>query len=144
MTRLQAIRNFSDFLANEHVTIAHERYDNGNWSMDILNPTPRMYIPSDLDYSDEEDKAFREDFVNRCPCADDFADVTLTILHEFGHWFTRQAIDLMVYTEMVWDTDNYFSNPYEVLATQWAICWLLSPTNRQIAKDFENNYFGRT
>lgn len=143
MTRLQAIRNFSDFLANEHVTIAREHYGNGNWSMDVLNPTPRMYIPSDLDYSDEEDKAFREDFVNRCPYANDFADVTLTILHEFGHWFTRQAIDLVVYTEIVWDTDNYFSNPYEVLATQWAICWLLSPTNRQIAKDFENNYFGR-
>lgn len=143
MTRLQAIREFADFLAEEHVTIARERCHDGNWMMDIDNPTPRIIIPQDLDYSDEDDEAFRKDFITRCPIADAFADVTLTLLHEFGHWYTRNVIDIVVYTEIVHDIDNYFANPYEMLATQWAICWLLCPANREIAKDFENKYFGR-
>ena len=143
MTKLQAIRQFANFLANEHVTIANDRCDKGNWAMDIDNPTPRLKIPKDLTYRDDADKEFRKDFVTRCPIATGFSDITLTILHEFGHWYNRNVMDIVVYADMVENDENYFSNPYEVLATQWAICWLLCPANRKIAKDFEKKYFGR-
>lgn len=143
MTKLQAIREFADFLAEGHTIIARDKCDSGNWAMDIDNPTPRLKIPKDFDYRDEQDKEFRKDFVTRCPLAQGFADVTLTILHEFGHWYTRNVMDIAVYDTLVHTTANYFANPYEVLATQWAICWLLCPANRQIAKHFEKKYFGR-
>lgn len=142
MTKLQAIREFADAIANEHVIIARDRCEDGNWAMDIINPTPRLKVPKDFDYKDEEDKLFRKDFITRCPVAKGFADVTLTILHEFGHWFTRSAMDVTVYDYLVANIENYYANPYEMLATQWAICWLLCPANRKIAKVFEKNYFG--
>lgn len=143
MTKLQAIREFADFLAEGHTIIARERYNDDNWRMDITSSTPRLKLPKNLDSNDEEDKAFREDFIAHCPLAVSFSDVTLTILHEFGHWYNRNVMNMVVYDAMVKNEDNYFANPYEVLATQWAICWLLCPANRKIAKDFEKKYFGR-
>jgi hypothetical protein len=144
MTKLQAIREFINCVAGEHVAIARERCDCGNWAMDIDSSTPRLILPKDFEYRDELDKEFRKDFTTRCPLAKGFSDVTLTILHEFGHWFNRNVMNIVVYDAMVQDeTANYFSNPYEVLATQWAICWLLCPANRKIAKAFEKHFFGR-
>jgi hypothetical protein len=146
MTKIQAIRKFVDFIAGEHVIIARNRCDEGNWTMDIDNPTPRITLPKDFDYRDDQDKMFRTDFVNRCSVAKGFSDVTLTILHEFGHWFNRQVMNIVVYDGLVADEteEEYLSNPYEMLATQWAICWLLCPANRKIAKAFEKDFFGRT
>jgi hypothetical protein len=144
MTKLQAIREFINCVAGEHVTIARERCDCGNWAMDIDSSTPRLILPKDFEYRDELDKEFRKDFTTRCPLAKGFSDVTLTILHEFGHWFNRNVVDIVVYSAMVRDeTNDYFANPYEVLATQWAICWLLCPDNRKTAKAFEKHFFGR-
>ena len=143
MTKLQAIREFAEQIAGEHVTIARDRCNRGNWMMDISGATPRMKIPKDFEYRDDVDKAFRADFVARCSTAKGFSDVTLTILHEFGHWYTRQVMDIIVYDDLVTSEENYFQNPYEMLATQWAICWLLCPFNRKIAKAFEKKYFGR-
>ena len=143
MTKLQAIREFADFLANGHTTIARDRCDDGNWTMDLSNATPRLQIPKDLTYRDDNDKDFRKDFTTRCPLAKGFSDVTLAILHEFGHWYNRSVMNMVVYYAMVQSEENYFTNPYEVLATQWAICWLLCPTNRKVAKNFEKKYFGR-
>lgn len=143
MTKLQAIREFINYVAGEHVTIAHERCDCGNWGMDIGGSTPRLILPKDFEYRDKLDEEFRKDFTARCPLAKGFSDITLTILHEFGHWFNRNVMNIVVYDAMVQDeTANYFANPYEVLATQWAICWLLCPTNRKIAKAFEKHFFG--
>lgn len=141
MTKLQAVRKFAEVLAGEHVTIARDKYHNGNWAMDISNSEPRIKIPDDFSYRDEEDKKFRKNFTSQCSIAKGFSDVTLTLLHEFGHWYTRQVVNLIVYDKFVNDGD-YLSNPYEVLATQWAICWLLCPANRQIAKTFERDFFG--
>lgn len=142
MTRLQAIRKFGNFLAGEKIIIARDRCSEGNWAMDITNTIPRLKVPKDLDYTDEEDRMFRADFIVRCPIAKDFSDITLTILHEFGHWYTRNVMDVIVYNEIIQREDDYFTNPYEILATQWAICWLLCPANQQVAKSFENEYFG--
>lgn len=144
MTKLQAIREFAQMIHGGHVTINRTRFDEGNWGMDIDNSDPGLITPKDFTYMDEKDKAFRADFIARCPLATDFSDVTLTILHEFGHWYNRKAMNIVVYDEMVKSDDNYLANPYEVLATQWAICWLLCPVNRKIAKDFEKKFFGRS
>lgn len=142
MTKLQAVRAFGETLAEGKITIARDRYDMGNWGMDIDNDMPRLKVPKDFNYRDDDDKAFRKDFITRCPIAKGFADVTLTILHEFGHWYSRSAMDIEVYEKIKKNMDDYFSNPYEVLATQWAICWLLCPVNRKIAKAFERDFFG--
>ena len=40
------------------------------------------------------------------------------------------------------DQIEYMKIPWELLATDWAICWLNCPANRQLAKDFERDYFG--
>ena len=141
MTKLQAVRAFGETLAEGKITIARDRYDMGNWGMDIDNAMPRLKVPKDFNYRDDDDKAFRKDFITRCPIAKGFADVTLTILHEFGHWYTRSAMDIEIYEKIKKNMDDYFSNPYEVLATQWAICWLLCPVNRKIAKAFERDFF---
>ena len=144
MTKLQAIREFADFLAEGHTIIARERYDDDNWRMDITGQTPRLILPKNLESKSEEDKAFREDFIARCPFAVSFSDVTLTILHEFGHWYTRNVMDMVVYSHMVGKCHNYLTVSYEILATQWAVCWLLCSANRRVADDFENKYFGKS
>ena len=41
------------------------------------------------------------------------------------------------------DMEKYMAIPYEMLATCWAICWLMDPDNRKEAKNFEKNFFGR-
>lgn len=145
MTKLQAIREFMQYAVGEYVSISRTRFD-CNWGMIISNKTPSICIPKDLEYTPTEaDKAFRKDFVRRCPTAQGFANVTLTLLHECGHWITRSAMDMIEYDKSinVLTDEEYFSNPWEMLATQWAICWLLCPENRKIAKDFEKKYFGR-
>ena len=147
MTKLQAIREFTSTVLNDKVIIARDRFSNGNWAMDIANATPRLKLPKDLDYEyDTDDKAFRRDFVECYPSARGFSSITLTILHECGHWATRDVMDIVEYDKLAtvaYTQDMYMANPWEVLATQWAICWLYCPANRKIAKAFEKKYYGR-
>lgn len=146
MTKLQAIRHFTTFVLSEKVTIARDRFTGSNFGMGILSNTPRLKLPDSLDYPpDECDKAFRKDFVERCPLARGFSSITLTLLHECGHWATRSIIDIVEYEK--WHVraesqEEYMKIPWEHLATEWAICWLHSPANRKVAKAFEREYFG--
>lgn len=146
MTKLQAIRNFVNFVTGDHVTIARDRCEDGNWAMDISNSNPRLKLPKAFDMPyDLSDRAFRKDFVERCPIAQGFSHVTLTLLHECGHWATRSVMNIIAYdTEVAkaYTQELYMQNPWEMLATQWAICWLLDPINRKQAKAFERAYFG--
>lgn len=146
MTKIQAIREFATFVLSEFVTIAQDRCEEGNWRMDTHNKSPRLILPMELDYPlDESDKAFRKNFIKLCPIAVEFSDVTLTILHECGHWATRSVYDAVEYSKYRARTDEatYFTNPWEILATQWAICWLLSPIDQKMAHRFEERYYGR-
>ena len=147
MTKVQAIRKFASDVLEEKVTIARDRNMDANWTMGILSASPRMQIPQDLDAaSDEGDKSFRRDFIKRCPSARGFSNATLTILHECGHWATRSVMNIIEYDKAVQKCqtqEEYMMIPWECLATQWAICWLMCPENRKIAKAFEKNYFGR-
>jgi len=148
MTKLQAIRQFCHIICGEPIVIAMRRDEENNWKMDLNteNKSPRLIIPSNIYApSTKEDKQFRQNFIERCPLARGFSNITLTLLHECGHWMTRSVWDSFEYDK--WDkktTDQieYMKIPWELLATDWAICWLNCPANRQLAKDFERDYFG--
>jgi len=146
MTKLQAIRHFTTFVLSEKVTIARDRFIGSNFGMGILSSNPRLKLPDSLDYPlDEYDKAFRKNFVDRCPLARGFSSITLTLLHECGHWATRSIIDIVEYekwNKRVTSQEEYMEIPWEHLATEWAICWLHSPAHRKAAKAFEKAYFG--
>ena len=95
-------------------------------------------------------KQFRKDFENRCPMAKGFADVTIALLHELGHFASEQEIEGYNRDEELKFIDTlpigmrnllYFLLPDEVNATNWAIEWLNNADNRKIAKDFEKKFF---
>ena len=107
-----------------------------------------------VDYNDDEaGRYFRQDFINRCPFARGFADVTLSVLHEIGHRMTddlipkdydreRAEINCFLAAESLKEANKYyFALPDETLATNWAINWLQNPENRKIAKAFEKKFF---
>ena len=146
MTKLQAIRWFGKMVLEEDITIARDKFSTSNWGMDVIGKIPRIKTPKNLTYkSDLPDKMFRANFIERCPLAQGFSNVTLTLLHEFGHWATRYVLDIVEYSKMnekAYTMTAYMNIPWEHLATEWAICWLYSPVNRKIAKEFEKNYFG--
>lgn len=139
MTKIQLIRQFASAVAGERVTIARNR---DVWAMDLSENYPRLILPTQLDVWDEGDKMFRHNFVERCPMAQGFSHVVLTILHEVGHHFHRIEFAIQ-------DVDEYenakgeehFNFPCEVVATDWAIAWLQDKAHRQLAKDFERQYF---
>lgn len=147
MTKLQAIRWFASQITTEKVTISKKRLEN-NWAIDLAvqQKTPRLLIPKDFQINDAMDKIFRKNFVERCPMARGFSNATIAILHEFGHWATRSVFDIIAYDKIrskAVTQEEYMANPYERLATEWAICWLQSIPNRSIAKQFEKYFFGQ-
>lgn len=146
MTKLQAIRSFVTAVLNEPTVIAKDRFHNNNFAMDVGNNCPRIKLPVSLNMKpDKMDMDFRKDFIKRFPPARGFSHITLSLLHECGHWATRSVVNIIVYDKMrdsAKNMEQYIAIPYERLATDWAICWLCCPANRQIAKEFERNYFG--
>lgn len=146
MTKLQAIRFFMNYVLEDKIVIAKDKFETTNFGMDILNPTPRLKLPRNLNFKpDTCDKAFRKNFTDRCPMAKGFSSITITLLHECGHWATRSIMDIVEYEKMhsqVCSQEEYMQIPWEHLATEWAICWLYSPINRKVAKEFERFYFG--
>ena len=60
MTKLQAIRDFAQFVLGEKIIIARDRFDTLNYAMDIVNPSPRLKLPQDLNADlDASDRIFR-------------------------------------------------------------------------------------
>lgn len=140
MTKLQAVRKFASEVAGEHVTIRRFRDD---WGCCVNEPHPTLRVPQDLMQNEEGDKLFRIDFVKRCPLARGFANVTISVLHEIGHFFNREMC-----LDTDWDAydaiegEDHFAIPCEVVATDWAIEWLQDADNRKLAKAFEREFFG--
>ena len=140
MGRITAIRKFANIALGEKVIIVRKRDD---WGMSLTDKHPRLVLPADTQQNTIEDKMFRKDFIRRYNGAKGFANVTLSILHEVGHWMTRYDIDWDEYfaeQENVYGQD-YFNLKAERVATDWAIAWLSNPENRKIAKAFEVEYF---
>lgn len=146
MTKLQAIRAFTNSVLDQKIIIAKEKFEDNNFAMGIFDDVPRLKLPKNLNFKyDNIDKSFRRNFVERCPLARGFSSITLTLLHECGHWATRSVMNIVEYSKMREDAytqEQYMQIPWEHLATEWAICWLYSPVNRKIAKEFEKDYFG--
>ena len=144
MTQIEIIRKFATEAIGERVTIARKRMYN-NWGMDVNNkPNPRLLVPYIFNYTpEEEDIAFRENFVKRCPIADMFSDITLTILHELGHWATRKEVDWIEDDEVKRSAsmNEYFYIHSEFIATEWAIAWLTNIEHRETAQQFEAQLF---
>ena len=145
MTKLQAIRWFCNYCCGQKIIITRMRMTD-NFGMSWLDDEPRLHLPKDLNYKkDDRDYAFRQDFINRCPSARGFSNITLSLLHECGHWATRSVMNHLEYDKAVakaFTQDEYMKIPWEHLATEWAICWLASSFNRKMAKEFEKDYFG--
>jgi hypothetical protein len=143
MTQLQAIRKFADIVAGTHVTIARNRDDWGMGLSDLKHP--RLILPADTNKNDISDRQFRFDFVSRCPLARGFANVTIFILHEIGHYY--HPIEYFITDPEEYNNAldfDHFNLPCERVATDWAIQWLQDANNRKIAKAFERAYFGHT
>ena len=136
MTKVQVIRQFANVVANERVIIAKER---DQWSINVNQIPPRLILPPDLNEVRDVDKMFRADFIRRYPSARGFANVTISILHELGHHFTREIY--LNTDKSEGDTmEEHLTLPAEVIATEWAINWLKDPINRKTAKAFEKEY----
>lgn len=99
-------------------------------------------------------REFRRNIIMRDASMRGFSDVTLSLLHELGHFETEKDVPLgydrfKAREQYVkWGGKDYrmlnmmyFSLPDEWLATQWAIDWLSEPENRQRAKQFERDFF---
>lgn len=142
LNRIQLIRNFASEIAGTRVVISSRRDDWGMGLGDIHKGIPRLILPRNLNQNDEGDKMFRNDFIKRCPLARGFANVTISILHELGHWFNPEAYfnsDPEEYAQATgwW----HFTLPCEIVATDWAIEWLQDPKHRKMAKAFEKEFF---
>ena len=109
---------------------------------------------SSAKYDDDvSGKCFRKDFIERCPLARGFADVTISILHEIGHRMTydllpadydreTEEIKCWIKGESLEETNYfYFKMLDETLATNWAIEWLQNAENRKLAKAFERKFW---
>lgn len=144
MTQLQAIRKFANTVAQQKVIIARNRVTN-NWMMSTNEL--RMTIPTNLTYEpDETDILFRNDFIKRYAPAKELMDVTITILHEIGHYFTRFDYDVdedYHLRRAAVNMSEYLHIPCEYLATDWAIAWLHNPEHWAIAKQFEADFMGK-
>lgn len=104
--------------------------------------------------NDDGQREFRRNVVMRDASMKGFSDVTLSLLHELGHFETEDSVpdgyDRLKAKKqyMKWCGNDivrinmmYFSLPDEWLATQWAIDWLSDEENRKRAKRFERDFF---
>jgi hypothetical protein len=92
----------------------------------------------------------RKSFTDKSPMTKGFANITLALLHELGHFSSQQAFEGYDRNEEVaflkmlpaeFAREMYFLLPDELSATNWAIGWLSHPENRKIAKRFEKKFF---
>lgn len=141
MGKITTIRQFVETIVDSKIVIARERDD---WGMNIDERLPHLRLPQDLCQNTAEDKMYRKYFIERCKCGKGFSNVTISLLHEIGHWKTRDEVDWEKYYNErigVYDYD-YFNLDAERKATDWAIKWLANPKNRKFAKEFEVKFYG--
>lgn len=141
MSKIDLVRQFVNTITKCNCIIAKERDD---WGMNIDERQPRLTLPHDLRQNTQEDKEFRQFITSKCSITKGFSNVTISLLHEIGHWETRDEVDWeKYYTDRadVYGFD-YFNLEAELKATEWAITWLQDSQNRAYAKSFERMFFG--
>lgn len=106
-------------------------------------------IGYDLDQLDDMVLA-RKSFTDKSSVAKGFANVTLALLHELGHFSSQQIFEgydrdeEIAFLSMIpaeFSRTMYYLLPDELSATNWAIEWLQNPENRRLAKAFEKKFF---
>ena len=105
---------------------------------------------------DESMELFRSYWTQKVPMLAEFADITLTLLHELGHLETTDKIRSEFSNEwrnIFWfaidvtcenDAEKnrrYFEMPDERAATEWGIEWLKDTEHQRLAKNFEKNFY---
>lgn len=93
---------------------------------------------------------FRETCTSRSPVCKGFANITLILLHELGHFSSQQSFEDYNREEEIEFLNSiphevasmmYFLLPDEMSATDWAVEWLQDAEHRRIAKAFEKKFF---
>lgn len=116
-----------------------------------------LYDYRALDHTLECNKAFDNYVHNRWRYTKGFADVTLAILHEMGHYATAYSLrkydrakELVKLYEKAslnnwswYEIQTYYTTQMkdERKATEWGMNWLGNPQNRKTAKAFEKAFF---
>lgn len=125
------------------------------WESEELENMKEVTITYDFDsLGCYGDKCFRKNFVKRYPGGNGFASITLSLLHELGHFCTCADFDFTYKMNKILReferinklpaeerNEAYFALPDEYAATQWAIEWLQEAEHRKIAKAFEKKFF---
>ena len=140
MNYVALVREFASIVAGQRVVIARNGTE---WGCNMSDQKVRITCPKDFFAINEMDRLFRKDFINRCPLARGFSHVTISILHEIGHEFNREAYifcDSDIYNNA--HGVDHFKLPCEMIATDWAIQWLQDAEHRKQAKAFERKFFG--
>ena len=132
----------------------HLTKSNGFYSFINDDEIRISYNYSELASPDPADIEFARNFHLRAPFSVGFSDLTLSLLHELGHFETESNLPTYYNRDEClaqidrWETKDkrviqllYCSLPDEYLATQWAINWLADPENRKKAKKFEKKFF---
>lgn len=116
-----------------------------------------LHIYYNLDQlSHETAKIFRSYWTKKSSMLKGFSDITLSLLHELGHFetsdevrktfnFFDRELAMMAIHNKYHDLKSvnyaYFTLPDETAATEWAINWLSDAENRKKAKAFEKKFF---
>lgn len=124
----------------------------GGFSTNLTDEnTPFIQIFYDLE-EHEEDEIFRNFVISLDSSMQEFANITLSLLHEMGHNIHRNKTFSYDRNKMLEKNRNeakseeelqfnYFRLPDELAATKWAINWLKKSENRLLAKKFEKDFF---
>lgn len=137
--------------AKNFATLTSSVAERGTIKIDIDKKIIQNYAKC---FSDLGSRQVRSDAVYRYPFLKGFSIITFVLLHELGHnetdgeadehkgKYSKDVSDLVheYIPKKYW---NYFhaENYKERLATDWAANWLKVPANRNIAKQFEKEFF---
>ena len=113
----------------------------------------------------ENNNQFRIYWTRSIPMLKGFANITLILLHELGHFETNDEVrkyfshddrdnliaeiensytielDDETYIDIEAINEAYFELPDEYAASMWGFNWLADPEHRKIAKAFEKEFF---
>ena len=125
-------------------------------SVDCVTDYEELEIEYNLDQIwDDGMTLFRNFWISKVPTLEDFANITLTLLHELGHLETSDEVRKTFSFQdraLTWEAINllcdndkeknyqYFAMFDEAKATQWGIDWLADERNKKVTKEFEKKF----
>jgi len=139
-------------VVDEHISITSKFNE---FSVDI--DEYKICVPKWKKYNFNEksliDKQFEQYFHSLSDYAKGFTLVTLSLLHEMGHIVTDDELPLnydriaeygRIYSKAKSEEELnrlYFRMHDEKMATWWAVLWLSVKENRNLAREFEDEFY---